>query len=120
VILTVSCDPGYSIFIENKSQKDIYIETEKNIEDYLALKKGSFYDSIISKKIKSLNNKGLYKLSSQDKIKLFGYIGKPTASAFPYKIVKVINQKDTITISKNNLLSILTKGKNNYYYIIIK
>lgn len=118
--LLASCDPGYTIYIANRSQNNIYVETDHAIEGRLASKKGPVYDSIVSKKINSLNTKELYRLSRHQDILLFSYLGIPTSDYFPYKNVKIIRGSDTLKVDKSNLMQKITKGNNSNYYINIE
>lgn len=117
--LLVSCDPGYTIYIRNKSQNNLYVETDRAIENRLVSKRGPICDSIISKKVGSSNLKELYKVNKNQNILLFSYLGAPNSDYFPYKSVKIIKNSDTIKIDKNNLIQKITKGKNSNYYINI-
>ena len=119
-LLLLSCDPGYSVIISNKSRKTIYVETNKAIENYLVFKKNSFYDSIISKKVNSSDINGLYKLIPNEQVNLFGYIGKPSQDFFPFKSVKLIMGLDTLSVNNRNLMQLINKRVKNYYYIEIK
>lgn len=52
-VLLVSCDPGYTIIISNRSVNTIYLETDPPIESHFSIIKDSVYNSIISKKVLS-------------------------------------------------------------------
>ncbi|WP_089856323.1 hypothetical protein [Chryseobacterium taeanense] len=117
--LLASCDPGYVIYVANRSQNNVYLETDHAIESSLVSKKGPAYDSIVSKKVNPLRAKELYRLSKNQNILLFSNLGVPNPNYFPYKSVKIIKDSDTIKIDKSNLMQKLTKGKNSSYYINI-
>ena len=117
--LLASCDPGYVVYVANRSQNNIYLETDHAIESSLINKKGPAYDSIVLKKVNSSNARELYRLSKNQNILLFSNLGVPTPDYFPFKSVKIIKDSDTIKIDKRNLMQKLTKGKNSSYYINI-
>lgn len=117
--LLAACDPGYSIYIANRSQNNIYVETENAIESDIMLKKGNAYDSIVLKKINSSGIKGIYQLHPNQTIFLLGYFGVPTSDYFPYRSVKVIKDSDTLKIDKSYLMQKITKGKKGSYHINI-
>jgi hypothetical protein len=117
----ISCDPGYRVLIENKSNQDIYVRTNPSIESYLAFK-DSYYDSIISKKINSNDDSiAVYRVKPEENIELFGHIGKqPSSNDFLYKTVKIIKGIDTIKINENNLKESIDKKIKSTFYVEIK
>lgn len=118
--LLASCDPGYTVYIANRSTSNIYIETDPSIESKAFLKSDSINNnSITSKKIRSSDVKNRYQLNSNQEIKLFGNVGFPSQNYFPYKSFKIIKGSDTIKIDKSNLIQKITKGKKSSYYINI-
>ncbi|WP_191738477.1 hypothetical protein [Chryseobacterium caseinilyticum] len=74
-VLLVSCDPGYSIIIANRSVNTIYLETDPPIESRFSMIKDSAYYSTISKKVLSSDVNNKYQLESDQKIRLFGNVG---------------------------------------------
>lgn len=117
--LLISCDPGYSIYVANRSQDNIYVETNRAIESRLLANEGPFYDSIVSKKINSSDKNALYKLDKNTNIFLFSYIGAPNSNYFPFENLKIIKGSDTIRVDKSNFMQKLTKGKKSNYFIDI-
>lgn len=117
--ILISCDPFYSVHIANRSQNDIYVETDKKLEVSNFFKNTPDYDSIASKNL-STTGKGLYLLKHQENIRLFSHIGyAPTDGYFPFENVKIIKGSDTIIIDKNNFQEKITNAKKTPYYINI-
>jgi len=117
----VSCYRSHNIYIKNVSRDIIYLNTEKAIESEFAIKRGSLYDSIITKKINTSDLNGLYRINPNQSIFLFGGIGKkPSDTYFPFTKVELIKGLDTIIINENNFAAKINRQVKNFCFIELK
>ena len=119
--LIASCDPGYNIYIANRSKSNIFVETDPAINSRTFFSNSNpDNDSVLSKKVYLSNTNNLYKLTKNQEIRLFGNVGFPSQNYFPYKSVKIIRDSDTLKIDKNNLMQKIIKKEKGLYYINIE
>ncbi len=119
--LLSSCDPGYNIYIANRSKSNILIETDPAISSRTFFSNSNpDNDSVLSKKVYSSNTNNLYKLTKNQEIRLFSNVGFPSQNYFPYKSVKIIRDSDTLKIDKSNMMQKIIKKKRGLYYINIE
>jgi hypothetical protein len=117
-VITYGCDPGYGVYIINRSERDLILKTNPSIES-LYMEESIFYDTILAHKIKSEGSLSIYKLRPYEQFKIFGHIGKePTLSEVPFSHIEIIQEGDTIILdTKKKIMESLIKESAKKYII---
>ena len=120
----ISCEPSYRIYIHNSSSANLYIKTYPSIESILYDSTSSFYDSIISHKVKVEDKYSVYKIKPYDRILILGTIGGgPTVKELPFDYISLISFSDTIILDSKEKIIEQAKQvdkKRNFYIEIRK
>ena len=119
LIFFYGCDPGYHIYISNKSSKELLILTSPSIES-LYDPNIAYYDSILNHKLKEENGISTYSIRPYEQFRVFGNIGGiPTLKDLPFNYIKIVQEKDTLVLnSKEKILKSLIREnkKINHFY----
>jgi hypothetical protein len=118
VALCSSCDPSYNCFIANDSSSNLYLKTHPSIES-LYDQKSTYYDSIISYKIRQEESLSVYKIDPHSIFRIYGHTGlSPSLREVPFDYIEVIHGNDSIVLdSKEEILDRLKQeGKNRKYF----
>jgi len=118
-LLLCGCEPGYVVYIKNNSRDLIQIETEDPIESFIAIKEGRIYDSIIHKRLIVSDSHAVYVLKPDEKIKLYGHLGSLESAHFPFTKFVVYTKNDSLSINRENLMSLVHKLNKNHFVIHI-
>ena len=119
VIILSSCDPSYNCYVRNDSSSVMYLKTRPSIES-LYDQKSTYYDSIISYKVREEGSVSVYKINSNGVFRIYGHIGlTPTFKELPFNYIEVIQGNDTTVLDgKQKILDGLKQENKNRKYFI--
>ncbi|MEO6852063.1 MAG: hypothetical protein ABI203_11860 [Mucilaginibacter sp.] len=127
-LLITSCEPGYRVYIYNKSPSNVYLKIKPSIESrYSDL--STYRDSILKHKVSEIDGFSTYRIKPNDRFLIMGAIGGPSVKYLPFDWIELISAKDTIILdSKEKIFKELVRAKNakrkgkggDYYIEIIK
>jgi hypothetical protein len=118
-----SCDPVYSLTLNNESSDTVIVRTSPSLESKYTLTP-SFQDTIrLQLSPEQVGDVHIYKLRPHTKFKLLSGIGAyPSIEYDGFKMIQLIKERDTIRIVRNTDFAgvIRRQGKSRTYYIDFK
>jgi hypothetical protein len=123
IVFFAGCEPGYRIYVRNSSSSDLYIKTLPSIES-LYDSHSTYYDSIVTYKIKQEGNYSIYKVKPYSTMLVWGTIGgSPTVKELPFDYIALISGSDTTVLNSKEKIIEQAKQvnrKRNFYIEVRK
>lgn len=114
-----ACQPGYRVFLKNTSGKKITLITSPPLDPHINDLLFKKYDILVPMTIDTLEGVYLVPNNAQTVIysHLYKHMGVVSKEHFPFNYFKIVNDKDTIQLNKDNYIDKLKKRDKNSYYI---
>ena len=115
LVVLVSCDPAYQVFIRNDLNENIVVTTVPSIESAFGR------TSTVPLHISSTDSSGTYRFSPGDEMVIDVRMGfHPELERFPYRQVYLISSEDTVVLdTKEKILRSLVRIKRNRKFYVL-